>query len=364
MPSSSQSPESQGKTKSKNFRTKIIAALVVLITAVTTTIYVWDHISKRESSTETLSINQKSGALEDTTESPTTTEPSNPDSTPEPAYTTIGDTYDPFKNTGPESDPVSWRIPITASIEDFPIQIEPSPGAEFESGCNEAELNWLRENAIPAGHPMDNGDPARTFNIAIRNEATSGGSLSLRNIRFEGSETHAAPPTIFFQCPILGNGALGSQELLINVTGEPAVYGEVLDFSANGKPQFPEGTPVTLNLEPGENLAIILTRDDAVDTQKQYEGRFLADVVGTDETVILADNVEFTRAVLPGYFIGFNGGAGRTTDFVCRDGEKWGSMSVHEYWKAHPRDLQDTYEPCTIKEAADLMRRAVEHVTQ
>ncbi len=352
MPSSYQSPESQDRTKNKNLRTKIIAALVVLITAVTTTIYVWDHVTKRESSTETLSINQKSGALEDTTENPTTAEPPTSDNTtpselPKPSYDTVGDIRLPY---GSDEDSWPWwRIPLTASFEDFPLDTTIATNVDEAAAakatrCTDEELEWLRKNAFPSPSP-DPRDSGRTFNVAIRNEAFSGGAMSLSNIRFEGSEVPAVP-TIHFACPNLGNGDSGHQEWLISVDGQPAIYGRELDYDPPERPQYPEGTPVTLNLQPGEYVSVLLTRDESVDTQKQYEGRFLADVVGTDETVILADNVEFTRNAIPEHFIGFtSGNTRRLSTFVCADG-------------------QTTTNPCTLEEAANLMRRAAEHIAQ
>ncbi len=86
------------------------------------------------------------------------------------------------------------------------------------------------------------------------------------------------------------------QLIMLPMNGSPAVWGEA--YGPVGTRQ-PEGSPVTLNLATGENLWLVIEREDGVGSQLQYEGRILADLADGG-TVVLADGVTYERQPIPG----------------------------------------------------------------
>lgn len=234
-----------------------------------------------------------------------------------------------------------WEIPVSAPIASFPLDNTPNEFGEFID-CSEAQLEWLEEHA-----KLGPGTGSAAFNLTLRNTSTTGASLPLGNIRFIGEEVESGP-TVRFQCPTGGRGDTGgNQPLLIKVTGEESLYGEALNASGEGV--MPEGSPVTLNLAPGEVSVVTLTRDASVDTQRRYEGRFIADLVdGSGETVVLAEEVTFKRAAVEGFYIGFPSGQ-MTADFVCLSPTVYGEIDSRGF----PRPA-----PCTLSQAAEILREA------
>ena len=176
--------------------------------------------------------------------------------------------------------------------------------------------------------------------------------MPIGNIRFVGEEIETVP-LVSFQCPVGGRGSAGGQQpLLIRVTGEEALYGEAV--GVEGEDVQPVGSPVTLNLAPGEVSVITLTRDDSVDTQRRYEGRFVADIVdGSGESLILAEDVAFRRAPVSGYYVGYESGA-RSNIFECA------SPTFSTEFSSY--DATPLARACTLGEAAAVLREAAASV--
>ena len=257
----------------------IAAAIVLpLITAVSITVPVIDQLSQRQSSPETLKVLTAPDPFAD-------------------AEVVGEESTERFESYDPSKYQMDWKIPVDAPIDTFPLEL--SQNVEYGwYQCSEQQLDWLSKHA----EPFSIYSPERSFNITVHNSASSGASLPLGNIRFVGKEVDSTP-WLYFYCPGGGRGATNNaQLLLIGVGGEEALYGEPV--SASGADVMPEGSPVTLNLAPGEVSVITLTRDESVDRLRRYEGRFIADVLdGSERTVVLADEVTFRQERVPSYSI-------------------------------------------------------------
>lgn len=235
---------------------------------------------------------------------------------------------------------VFWQIPVSAPLATFPDT--PAQESGYYS-CSPEQIAWLETHAHE-GTVFGWGK----FDLSLLNTADGGGSLSLSNVRFEGDEV-ASEPLVTFHCPMGGMGSAGSQSITVGVTGAPAVWGP-----GSGADAQPEGSVATINLAPGAASPVQLLRAPEVDTQRQYEGRFLADLVDdSGETVILAENVAFRRESAPGFFVGY-GGAG-FVDGILRCG-----VPVEEPvpgGSGETRIAADT-RTCTLSEAAETLRLA------
>ena len=121
---------------------------------------------------------------------------------------------------------------------------------------------------------------------------------------------------------------------------------------------MPEGSPVTLNLSPGEVSVITLTRDESVDLLRRYEGRFIADVLdGSNRTVVLAENVTFRQERVPAFMISIENEPG-SPDFqmlVCTTADPDSLRNDGSY-------ASSTSIPCTPLEAAEHLRLAAQSV--
>lgn len=205
-------------------------------------------------------------------------------------------------------EPSFWAVPVTAPVASFPdnLIIE----NEFGGRCSDDQSTWLREFAIPLSEYKDL-QRSPSFLLTLHNHATTGGSLSLGNIRFEGEEVDSVPLVVFW-CPFGSSGDVPPlQTIDIDATGAAAVWSEVgengfLDAMYGSDSIQPPGTPVVLSLAPGQVRPVIFLRSPTVDTQREYQGRFLADLLdGSGQTVVLAEDVAFHRELLDGFGFGY-----------------------------------------------------------
>ena len=228
-------------------------------------------------------------------------------------------------------------LPLDAPLSEFPVPagVEESWGTDYP--CGDEQFDWLAEH----GERYNPDAPQNTFTVTLRNTATSSGSLALGNIRFVGEEFEEQP-RYSFVCNWGGRGAgTLSQMLVVGAEGEEAVYSEPVN--ASGAEEMPAGSPVTLNLAPGEVLVVTLTRGDWVDPQKSYRGRFVADVQdGSGETVVIAEDIVFHRDPLDGFTLYY--GAMGTPDGV--------------FYCAREGTSKNSGDPCTLEEAARYAREA------
>ncbi len=292
----------------------IAAAIALpLITAVTVTITVLANMNERASSASSLEAqSERAGA-------------------------------DPFVDAAVigavEQD--GWQnmvlLPLDAPLAEFPVPagVEESWGTDYP--CGDGQYDWLAEH----GERYNPDAPKNTFTVTLRNTATSSGALALGNIRFVGEEFEEQP-RYSFVCNWGGRGAgTLSQMLVVGAEGEEAIYSEPVN--ASGAEEMPAGSPVTLNLAPGEVLVITLTRGDWVDPQKSYRGRFVADVQdGSGETVVIAEDIVFHRDPLSGFALYY--GAMGTPDGV--------------FYCAREGTSKNPGDPCTLDEAARYAREA------
>lgn len=239
-----------------------------------------------------------------------------------------------------------WLIPVSAPIETFPDTPVLQGTHHDMYTCSDEQIEWLDRHAIRASV-----NTSREFSITLHNSASSGASLPIGNIRFEGKEV-PSEPLISFQCPAGGRGvAGGGQPLMVRTDGSEAVYGEAV--GASGEDVEPVGSPVTINLAPGEVSVITLTRDESVGVQRRYEGRFVADLIdGSGRTVILADDIVFSRAPLIGFYVGYATDGSGEGNFLCRSESFYvdGTNYLGEYKKASA--------PCSPTQAAAIFEEA------
>lgn len=241
---------------------------------------------------------------------------------------------------------VDWQMPTDAPFESLPLNfVEGQVGLQ----CSAEQNAWLSEHAKPMR-------TSSYFGMALHNTANAGDVLSLENIRFDGSERDSAP-WVYFQCLYsgMGGGDCG-QPILIDITGQPAVYAPGTQCGQEQEFQ-PEGSPVVINIPSGAIHDLALMRSENVDTQQEYEGRFVADVLGTGETVVLQESVEFFRERVPGYRLGF---VYMSSDpdrgkLLCGRPDPAGTK---DYW-GRPTPI-DTV--CSMTEARELLREAAASV--
>ena len=292
----------------------ITAAIALpLITAVTVTITVLAHMNERASSASSLEVRSDRA-----------------DGDPFSGSSVIGAVEQSgWKNR--------VRLPLDAPLSEFPVPngVENSGGTDYL--CGDEQFDWLASH----GERYDPDLPENTFTVTLRNTATTSGSLALGNIRFVGEEFEEQP-RYSFTCNWGGRGAgTLSQMLVVGAEGEEAVYSEPVN--ASGAEEMPAGSPVTLNLAPGEMLVITLTRGDWVDPQKSYRGRFVADVQdGSGETVVIAEDIVFHRDPLSGFALYYGTMGMPDGVFYCE-------------WSGATRNFGD---PRTLEEASRYAREA------
>lgn len=281
------------------------------------------------------------GALAQVTNSstPATNPPSNPGETVEESPAAGEETDSSVSNYYPDGEAIGdaelpfqdsdeWLVPVSAPFSSFPDN-----GVEGEAGCTAEQLAWLESNAFPNRR-------SQFFDVTLQNTASSGAALSMGEIRFEGEEI-PSEPWVFLECPHGGKGdGGGSQPILIDTQGTSAVWGETF---ADDNPQ-PIGSPVTLNLSPGEVAQVTFERANTVDTQRAYVGSFVADADGIATPVVMADNIEFVRAQLPGYYLGWGA---NYSELHCG--------TPHTDGADEDGYIYSVDFPCTIDEAAYLM---------
>lgn len=199
---------------------------------------------------------------------------------------------DPIGTVRPWSwyeDSVGWLVPITAPLEDFPVD----PAHDYSQGCTSDQLDWLEEHGTP-------WVTMSFFHVVLQNTASGGGALSLGNVRFEGEEVPAVP-LVTLACEIdPAGGLVDTSPVMIHTDGRPSVWGFAFD-----EPDAPaEGSPVTLNLSPGEVAELYFSRHEEVDTQRHFEGYIVADVLNEETTVVLAE-ANFSPDEIPDYLFGY-----------------------------------------------------------
>lgn len=254
------------------------------------------------------------------------------------------------QETPSHARPIDWKVPVDAPFETFPtnfVQSEHSESVWLE--CSDEQFAWLEEHA----KPFDSMSDSNAFNLTLRNSANTGGSLPLGNLRFEGAETESVA-WVALECSIGGRGAAGGmQPMYIDIDGTEAVYGEVL--SSYAEDAQPEGSPVTVNLAPGEITELVLTRDRNVNTQRNYEGRFLADVLdGSDDTVVLANDVVFQRQKVLGYKIHYIG-----VDYAP-EGDAGSMLCIRPVGEPNEQGFFDESDrrACSTAEVAEMLAEA------
>lgn len=219
---------------------------------------------------------------EQPTEAPPTTDPL-------AGAVVLGDVMPEWETTLPTSKLIDWVIPASAPMTSFPQELGVDEWGY--NRCSDEQYAWLEQFASPWYY-----NP--TLDVSLRNNADVGGAVSLTNVRFDGEETHSEP-LVRFECPTGGRGDGPTQLIILDMTSGNAVWGPHYGMGDGGA----EGSPVTINVAPGEATELVFTRSDL---QRSYSGRIIADVAGENsDTFIIADDVSFERNPVPGYFIGY-----------------------------------------------------------
>jgi len=177
---------------------------------------------------------------------------------------------------------VFWRVAANAPWETFPVE----PTAT--GSCSANQLVWLAK--------YGRRDIADIWNgyLTLKNTATDGSSMSVRNIRSVGTFIAPASPEVAVQCNLGIGGASEIIPLKQDLgTDAPAVFAE--DYG-----DLPAGTPGTLNLAPGQYLQVVMFfNHDGANHTSDFSGSLVADVVVGDKTTkqVLFDG--FTREGAP-----------------------------------------------------------------
>jgi hypothetical protein len=246
------------------------AAVVTLVTAATIIIPIVADANRRDTSADTLTIETQEPAAD----------------TSAAIGVELASGFNPYDQTGDGVTDI-WAIPLEA-FETMPFD---------SAGCTPERLEWLAENNL-----QDSVPPA----VTLRNDATDGSAMTIDEIRFEGERTSEATRVVTVQCGGYGGDA-GIQFVEVPLAGGSAVYGEP-PWGDSTSGLAPAGSPVVLNLSPGELVQLMLYANHDGFTG-DFAGSIVADVtVGdTTEQVALADDLNFYTFEYMGTFIFFGG---------------------------------------------------------
>lgn len=232
------------------------AALVTVITAATIIIPIVADANRRETSAETLTVE---------TNEPLAAAPAS-------VGVDLAAGFNPYDQTGDGKSDI-WAIPLDA-VETMPFDGD---------GCTPERLAWLAENNL-----QDSVPPA----VTLRNDATDGSAMTVDDIRFEGDRSDEVTRVVYLQCAGYGGDA-GIQFVEVPLAGGAAVYGEP-PWGDSTSGLAPAGSPVVLNLSPGELVQLMLyaNRDGF---SGRFSGSIVADVTADDATqpVTLAADLDF-----------------------------------------------------------------------
>lgn len=160
-------------------------------------------------------------------------------------------------------------VPADAPFETFPA------GSGVE-GCTPEQHAWLLEWGVPLEYAVVGNQ--------FRNDATTGASLSLRNLRAEGEFVEPEVPRVSVWCATGGKGDVAPPIWTGLTLGDPApaLFIENPDAAYYDSSQVlpPDliGTPFVQNLAPGEYAQVYLVLE-TLDETKDFVGRVVVDVV-------------------------------------------------------------------------------------
>jgi len=179
------------------------------------------------------------------------------------------------------------QVWIDAPWAEFPVSDKPYVEGD-EHSCTDQQIAWLTANGIPnpeQGH-LD-GETLGLVSEDLLNTAESGGAISVRNIRVEGEFLPDTRPRVSFWCFAGGVGGIEVPIYARAVIGDstPAWFIENTDTFDSPTPLDLIGTPVTINLAPGESTSFYLFLD-TIDRSKDFKGRVVADVIAGDQTYL------------------------------------------------------------------------------
>lgn len=320
-------PDGESATEKRPSRKKlwivlgsIAGAIVFVVTAATTFIPIVADMLANETRPDSLVVGDDALGGEDQPGGVPTSEPVALEDGP-----VIGDLADEVS----PADVVIWNVPVDAPFASFPAE-----GWTVADGCGADQLAWLEEHA--------GRDKVAGWNLGVfvRNTATDGASMSIDNVRLEGEWTPGAP-TVALQC---GPGVGGDpvQFGLLQRSGAPATWGEdpYLEYGEGAAVGAVEGTPLTLNLAPGE-LGILELLIPAVD--ESFEGRLVADMLTPEEQlVILGEEVRIAPQRVRGLALDLGNFDGVLTCILFEEDTGYPVSNA----------------PCDPAQAAELMREA------
>lgn len=193
--------------------------------------------------------------------------------------------YNDLDFSGGHSEAMGWRggtIAIDAPFTDMPLDT-------LEDRCSDAQNAWLFEHGVPVDTRASVGDSTYILVTGdIQNTATTGGAVSLRNLRVEGEFETPPSPRFTISCQRGGEGAGAPPIWTTAVLGDPspAVYMENPLGDGSGGPGTPPdliGTPFTENVAPGQYSQLFLLLS-GIDDTRDFTGRVVTDVVVGTET--------------------------------------------------------------------------------
>ncbi|MGV8896548.1 MAG: hypothetical protein ACOH10_02245 [Rhodoglobus sp.] len=176
----------------------------------------------------------------------------------------------------------TYLIPLSAPFDTISLG-----GAVEGRFCSQAQLDWLEQHEIEGEgfgvHP--DGAPVT---LDLRNAATDGGSLSIRNLHAVADNETPEFPSVTMACDKPQGGFEWPQRVEIDFsTGDPAAWGspDYMDVD----PEV-EGTVFSLNLAPGESAQILLGPHWP---DRSFNGRLVADVTaaGVTAEVTMLDGI-------------------------------------------------------------------------
>ena len=239
----------------------------------------------------------------------------------------VGDPYEEHSGTW------RWRLPVSAPLATLPEEPDFA-----DSRCSDAQLEWLREHALPV-------DGRWNFQT-IRNSAVHGGAISIENIRFLGVSEEAGEPWVHFSCPSRGIGDGQPPPVWVPVDGSPAIWGESPDA---GWETYPAGAPVIITLQPGETFTNNFVETGVLDAD--LRGPIVGDLGDGSGSVVIIEEVRVDRQPIPGFRIGWDRwAAGGVTDLQCATPDPSGAVEFGR--------LVMIEQSCTLGEAEALLRQA------
>lgn len=186
-----------------------------------------------------------------------------------------------------------WGLPVSADVSTFPFSAEPM------GECLPDQREWFEA--------VGSVDAATGWTLAIdiANDATSGGAISLTNIRFVG-EVADSERMVRTNCGVGGIGGPGLRQMIdLYLDASPATWAPPDLAYLDPADVMPEGEIATVNLGAGEIATIeFVLRGirDELGPGRSVTGRVVADMISPEATeVVILDDITIEGVTVAGF---------------------------------------------------------------